>query len=155
MFRIQRYIDRRYCTLCIRTRADRIPACPARCEQASFSRRTSCMAIPSGDHRIRSGLGRSGHESSPRIGGSTTPDHRWMPMIDGDSGTMELAETNCELNRVRYRDNRRSLVCSTGAGRVVGSIFCSRNSALIAGSHLEAASKSAGVCDASSVFEGA
>ena len=27
--------------------------------------------------------------------------HRWTPMIDADSGTMELAGTNCELNRVR------------------------------------------------------
>src|SRR5450759_2498113 len=32
-----------------------------------------------------------------------TLSHRWKPMIDGDGGTMELAGTNCELNRVRSR----------------------------------------------------
>ena len=57
IFRIQRCTDRRYCTLCIRIYADRSQACLARCEQAPFSRRTSCMVPPSGDHEIRSGFG--------------------------------------------------------------------------------------------------
>ena len=57
MFRIQRYTDRRYCISCIRMCADRNPACLARCERASFSRHTSCMVPPSGDHGIRWGLG--------------------------------------------------------------------------------------------------